>query len=96
MLYITHPALRKGPLFYKTPPHFISCLQAWLWLLNRNPARPPRQKSRDSLIVLRFVVKTASYDWPTIVRESGRGWVRHVCAVSTTRVNRSRSGDRPS
>ena len=39
MLYMMHPALRKGPLLYKTPPifyffykktppHFISCLRA--------------------------------------------------------------------
>ena len=27
-----HPALRKGPLFYKnTPPHFISSLRAWCY-----------------------------------------------------------------
>ena len=25
-----HPALRKGPLFYNPPSHFISCLRACL------------------------------------------------------------------
>jgi len=53
-----HPALRKGPLFYKKTPHFISCLWACkemslgerIWLAQASI--DPVQMSADSILII--------------------------------------------